>query len=255
MSGFDTCRSVSLQKKDQTMDDKPKAITFGGEEHNEPLADISGLVERRKTELCRKAMSAFGTYNYGVFKSDEEFELALACLSEESSCPGKKFHDRQIAEYAAYHRGFYYHKKKFRVWKQEVLEPMVKSLADYALNSPHYYASFLLELEMRKMQCMDAYFSHSVTADENGNYPGGRWLRLCIKLLQYLTDEHSIPDEKILAINIRNIGYPVSQWDLDHFVTPNEDDNKLHYGRNIYWHKAHRLYCHIRQHALHTWWD
>lgn len=73
MPGFDTRHTVSLLKNDKTMDDKPKAITFGGEEHNDPLADISGLGERRKAELCRKAMSAFGTYNYGMFKSDEEF--------------------------------------------------------------------------------------------------------------------------------------------------------------------------------------
>ena len=132
---------------------------------------------------------------------------------------------------------------------------MVKRLSDYALDAPQYDASFLLELEKQKMECMDAYFSHSVTADENGIYPGGRWLRLCVKLLGYLVNESRIPDNKILAVNPRNISYPVSQWELDHFNNPTEESDKLHCGRKIYWHKAHRLYCHIRQHALHTWWD
>ena len=141
------------------------------------------------------------------------------------------------------------------MWEKEVLDPMVKSLADYALDAPQYHASFLLELEKRKMECMDAYFAHAVTADEIGSYPGGRWLRLCVKLLGYLVNESRIPDNKILAVNPRNISYPVSQWELDHFNNPTEESDKLHCGRKIYWHKAHRLYCHIRQHALHTWWD
>jgi len=237
------------------MDNNPKSLTFGGEKHDAPLADTSGLSERRKAELRSKARGAFVTYDYDVFKSDEEFEQALACEAPEMFGPGKKVSERDIAEYAAYHRGFYYHKKKFRVWEKEVLDPMVKSLADYVLDAPQYDAHFLLVLELRKMECMDAYFSHSVTADEDGNYPGGRWLRQCIKLLRYLTKEFDIPEDKIIALNVRNIGYPVRQWDIDHFVSPSDDSDRLYYGRKIYWHKAHRLYCHIRQHALHTWWD
>lgn len=244
-----------MLKKDKTMNDNPKALKFGGKEHNGPLADISHLSEREKTQLKSKALSAFGTYSYDVFKSDEEFELALACLAPYYWGDPENTTEDDIAEYAAFHRGFYYHKKKYRFWEKVVLDSMVRDLADYALDAPHYDASFLLTLEMRKMQCMDAYFSHSITADENGNYPGGRWLRLCIKLLEYLTNKHSIPDEMIFALNARNIGYPVSKWGHDHFVAPENDDDRLHYGRKIYWHKAHRLYCHIRQHALHTWWD
>lgn len=236
-------------------DSNSKALTFGGEEHNGPLADISHLTEREKLNYRSMGMKAFGTYNYEQFKSDEDFELALACAAP-YNCRYPEDCDKEILDsFVDYQRSFYYHKKKFRVWEKEVLEPMVKSLADYALDAPQYDACFLLELEKKKMECMDAYFSHSVTADANGNYPGGRWLRLCIKLLGYLVDKYNIPDEKILALNTRNIGYPVSQWEHDHFVTPKEDNDRLHYGRNIYWHKAHRLYCHIRQHALHTWWD
>ena len=163
--------------------------------------------------------------------------------------------DENMAEYAAIHRGFYYHKKKYRVWEKEVLDPMVKALANYALDAPQYDGCYLLELEKKKMECMDAYFSHSVTADKDGNYPGGRWLRLCIKILGYLVDENSISDNKILAVNPHNISYPVSQWELERFNSTADEDDKLHYGRKIYWHKAHRLYCHIRAHALHTWWD
>ncbi len=235
-------------------DNNPKALTFGGEEHNAPLADISNLSDVQKARLKSKALGAFGTYDYERFKSDEEFELALACLAP-YYWGNHEVTDEDIAEYAAIHRGFYYHKKKYRVWEKEVLEPMVKRLSDYALDAPQYDASFLLELEKQKMECMDAYFSHSVTADENGNYPGGRWLRLCVKLLGYLVNESRIPDNKILAVNPRNISYPVSQWELDHFNNPTEESDKLHCGRKIYWHKAHRLYYHIRQHALHSWWD
>lgn len=233
-------------------DNNPKALTFGGERYDAPLVDISHLSDVEKTRLKSKALGAFGTYDYEKFKSDEEFELALACLAP-YYWGNHKVTDEDMAEYAAYHRGFYYHKKKYRVWEKEVLEPMVKRLADYALDAPQYDASYLLELERRKMECMDAYFANSVTADENGNYPGGRWLRLCIKLLGYLTGH--IPEDKILKMNIRNVGYPVSKRDLERFQSETDKDMKLSIGKDIYWHKAHRLYCHIRQHALHTWWD
>ena len=236
-------------------DTNPKALTFGGENHEGPLADISHLTEKEKLTYRSKGMSAFGTYDYGQFKSDEEFELALACAAP-SNCRYSEHCDEEwLYSFVDYQRSLYYHKKKYCVWEKEVLDPMVKDLADYALEAPQYDACFLLELEKRKMECMDAYFSHSVTADENGNYPGGRWLRLCIKLLGYLVNDRTISEKKILAVNPSNISYPVSQWDLDHFNNPAEESDKLHYGRKIYWHKTHRLYCHIRQHALHSWWD
>lgn len=235
-------------------DNTPKELTFGGEEHTAPSVDISHLSEREKTRLKRKALGAFATFDYEQFNSDEEFELALSCLAP-YYWGNHEVTDEDINEYASLHRGFYYHKKKYRVWEKKVLDPMVKALADYALDAPQHDASFLLELERRKMECMDAYFSHSVTADKNGNYPKGRWLRLCIKLLGYLVNETDIPDNKILAVNPRNINYPVSRWELDHFANPTDDTDKLYCGRKIYWHKAHRLYCHIRQHALHSWWD
>ncbi len=236
-------------------DPKPKPLILGGENHEGPLADISHLTEREKLHYRSKGMSAFGTFDYEQFKSDEEFELSLACALPYNWGYPEEETDANLLEYAAFYRSLYFHKKKYRVWKREVLDPMVKDLANYALDAPQHDASFLLELEKRKMECMDAYFSHSVTADENGNYPGGRWLRLCIKLLGYLVNEGSIHENKILAVNPRNISYPLSQWELDHFNNPTEESDKLHYGRKIYWHKAHRLYCHIRQHALHTWWD
>lgn len=243
-------------------DDNPKALTFGGERHTMPLADISHLSDYQKDELWRKAASAFGTYDYAVFESDEEFELALACYINEE-------HDRELKddpeiasehhiddmEYALFQRGFYYHKKKNRVWKKEVLDPMVKEMADYALHSPQYDAVYLLGLEQKKMECMDAYFTHSVIADGNGDYSGCRWLRLCIKLLDYLTDDSKIPEDIILAINVRNAGFPISKRNINKFVLPDNASDKLYYGRKIYWHKAHKLYYSIRAYALHTWWD
>ena len=132
-------------------DNNPKALTFGGEEHNAPLADISNLSDVQKARLKSKALGAFGTYDYERFKSDEEFELALACLAP-YYWGNHEVTDEDIAEYAAIHRGFYYHKKKYRVWEKEVLEPMVKRLSDYALDAPQYDASFLLELEKQKME-------------------------------------------------------------------------------------------------------
>ncbi len=235
-------------------DSNPKALTFGGAEHRAPLADISHLPEEEKTTLINKASVALATYDYAKFNSDEEFELALACVAA-AECINPETADKETSVYVDFHRSLYYHKKKYRLWKKEVLDPMVKDLADYALGAPQYDASFLLELEKKKMECMDAYFSHSVTANSHGNYPGGRWLRLCIKLLSFLVNEDNIPENIILAVNPRNIGYPVSKWDFDHFFGATEEEEKIFYGRRIYWHKAHRLYCGIRQHALHTWWD
>lgn len=236
-------------------DPRPKALTFGGEKYKTPLADISHLSEKEKADLKSKALGAFGTYSYNRFKSDEEFELALACLAPFYWGDPEDTTEEDIMDYASYHRGLYYHKKEYHVWEKDVLDPMVKRLSEYALDAPQYHKSYLLGLEKRKMECMDAYLSHSVTADENGNYPGGRWLRLCIKLLNYLEDEFQIPEDKILALNARNIRYPLRQWDFDHFYSPEDESQKIHYGRDIYWHKAHRLYCNIRAHALHTWWD
>lgn len=242
-------------------DDNPKPLNFGGECYDTPLADISHIPDSQRDQLWHKAMLAFGTYNYEEFESDEEFELALACYIHEEHA--RESEDSETAsedgvydlEYASFQRGFYYHKKKFRKWKKDVLEPMVKEMAEYALGAHHYDAVYLLRLEQRKMKCMDAYFSHSVTADENGDYPGAHWLRLCIRLLDYLTDESSIPEDKIRALNVRSVGYPVSRRSIDGFVSPADDTDKMHYGRKIYWHKAHGLYCRIRAHALHTWWD
>ncbi len=237
------------------MDNNPKALTFGGEEYNAPLADISYLSEREKANLKHKAICAFATYSYEKFESDEEFELALACAVPHYWGVEEEMTENEKIEIAACHRGFYYHKKKFRVWKKAVLEPMVKSMADYALNSAQYDARFLLGLEMRKMKCMDAYFSNSVTSDSDGNYPGCRWLRLCITLLELLTDSSRISEDKVLGMNIRNIAYPVDDRDLARFRLETDKDLKIGIGRDLYWHKAHRLYCHIREHALHTWWD
>ena len=64
-----------------------------------------------------------------------------------------------------------------------------------------------------------------------------------------------MPDENILRINLGNVGYPVSKMDMERFKKETDKDVKLSIGRDIYWHKVHRLYCHIREHALHTWWD
>lgn len=236
------------------MDNNPKALTFGGENFEAPLADISQLSEREKENLSRKARLAFGTYSYDVFKSDEEFELSLACEMQ-FSYENEEMTKDEIMGSAALYRGFYYHKKKFKVWKKDVLDPKVKEMADYALNSPQYEAIFLLELERRKMECMDLYFSHSVTADSDGNYPGCRWLRICIKILGFLTDKYNIPEKNIAGLNLRNVSYPVRKKDIERFEAESDTDLKIVIGRDIYWHKAHRLYCHIREHALHTWWD
>lgn len=236
-------------------DSNPKPLQFGGENHDGPLADISHLSQREILNYRSKGMRAFGTYDYEQFKSDEEFELALACaLPYEWGYP-EKTNAEELIEYASYYRSLYYHKKKYRVWEKEVLDPMVKEMADYALDAPQYDASYLLGLELHKLRCMDAYLSHSVTADADGNYPGGRWLRLCIKLLPWLIDDYKIPDEKAIAVNPRNIRYSKCQWDIEHFYNADNADNKALYARDIYWHKALRLYNNIRTHALHTWWD
>ncbi len=236
-------------------DPNPKLMTVGGESHYGPLADISHLSERERLNYRSKGMSAFGTYDYEQFKSDEEFELALACALPYNCGYPEKTTDEELAEYTSYYRSFYYHKKKYRVWEKEVLDPMVKEMADYALEVPQYSGSYLLGLELHKLRCMDAYLSHTVTADAEGNYPGGRWLRLCIKLLPWLIDDYQIPDCKAIAVNPRNIRHPLSKWHFDHFNSPEETADKAHYGRKIYWHKALRLYNNIRTHALHTWWD
>ena len=215
--------------------DEPKELTNlnqGG--YGYPLADVSHLSEKEKQDLLRRGM-----HIPKELHSDEEFE------------------------HASYERGLWYHRKHFNEWKKKHLQPLIDELAEHAVHDPQYDWQFLYELEYAKLSCMRAYFSHSLIADENGNFGFNRWIDTCISLLKYIKDDGlHISQEQIEQMNIRNVGDIVPSSLVDAYKeapTPGEEadtlPDKLYYGKKIYVRKMERLYYRIRLYKMREWWE
>lgn len=164
---------------------------------------------------------------------------------------------------ASYERGLWYHRKHFNEWKKKHLQPLIDELAEHAVHDPQYDWQFLYELEYAKLRCMRAYFSHSLIADENGNFGFNRWIDTCISLLKYIKDDGlHISQEQIEQMNIRNIGDIAPSSLVDAYKeapTPGEEadtlPDKLYYGKKIYVRKMERLYYKIRLYKIREWWE
>ena len=110
---------------------------------------------------------------------------------------------------------------------------------------------------------MSAYFSHSLIADEDGNFGFNRWIDTCIGLLCHLKDDGiSITESQIRQMNIRNVDDLVSPKAIDDYLAApwsgNEEDislDKVFYGRKIYVRKMERLYYKIRLRKMREWWE
>ena len=83
---------------------------------------------------------------------------------------------------------------------------MVDELVEAAKTAPQYDGCFLYELEYYKLRCMRAYFSHSLIADENGNFGFNKWIDICLLLLQHIKENGMhITESQLQHMNIRNV--------------------------------------------------
>lgn len=252
---------------------KPKALVgLNKSNYDYPLADVSHLSDEEKDALRICGIRARNELN-----SDEEFEQWVAVYAPWNVLEGAILTDgtvlkpdpdseetqEDIMSCAAYERSLWYHRKRFRAWKEKHLQPLVDDLVDTARNAPQYDWQYLYELEYKKLICMRTYFSHSLIADEDGNYGFNRWIDTCISLLKHIKDEGMhISEAQIEKMNVRNLGDIVTQGELEDFLqTPakQEDDDiypdKIYFGTRLYVRKMERLYYRIRLYKMREWWE
>ena len=244
--------------------DEPKILSGLGQcGYSYPLADVSHLSEKDKKDLLRRGMRIPKELH-----SDEEFGQWVTVFSEWNTYSYSDGHnpteEERIFEKMAtakYERTLWYHRKRFNEWKKEHLQLLIDELVEHAAHAPQYDWQFLYELEYAKLRCMRAYFSHSLIADENGNFGFNRWIDTCISLLKYIKDDDlHISQEQIEQMNIRNIGDIAPSSLVDAYKeapTPGEEadtlPDKLYYGKKIYVRKMERLYYKIRLYKMREW--
>ena len=246
--------------------DEPKELTnLNQGSYDYPLADVSHLSEKEKQDLLRRGM-----HIPKELHSDEEFEQWVTVFAEwntysysDGHKPTEEERNFEKMVTASYERGLWYHRKRFNEWKKGHLQPLIDELVEHAAHAPQYDWQFLYELEYAKLRCMRAYFSHSLIADENGNFGFNRWIDTCISLLKYIKDDGwHISQEQIEQMNIRNVGDIVPSSLVDAYKeapTPGEEadtlPDKLYYGKKIYVRKMERLYYRIRLYKMREWWE
>lgn len=252
---------------------QPKALVgLNKSNYDYPLADVSHLSDDEKDALRIRGIRARNELN-----SDEEFEQWVAVFAPWNVLEGAILTDgtvlkpdpdseetqEDIMSCAAYERSLWYHRKRFRAWKEKHLQPLVDDLADEARNAPQYDWRYLYELEYKKLICMRAYFSHSLIADEDGNYGFNRWIDTCISLLKHIKDEGMhISEAQIKKMNVRNLGDIVTSCELEDFLqapVKQKDDeiypDKIYFGTRLYVRKMERLYYRIRLYKMREWWE
>ncbi len=246
--------------------DEPKMLSgLSQSDYSYPLADVSYLSEEEKKDLLRRGMR-----RPKELYSDEEFEQWVTVFAEWNTYsysdghePTKEERMREKMITASYERGLWYHRKRFNEWKKEHLQPLIDELVEHAAHDPQYDWQYLYALEHAKLRCMRAYFSHSLIADENGNFGFNRWIDTCISLLQYIKDDDlHISQEQIEQMNIRNVWDVVPSSLVDAYkeapIPGEEEDSlldKFYYGKKIYVRKMERLYYWIRLYKLRDWWE
>lgn len=230
-------------------------------DYDYPLTDISHLSEKEKKDLLRRGMRIPKELH-----SDEEFEQWITLYTEqnyneEPLTKEEQAYNKMLT--ASYERGLWYHRKRFSEWKKKHLQPLINELVEHATHDPQYDWQFLYELEYAKLRCMRAYFSHSLIADENGNFGFNRWMDICIRLLRHIKESGMhISRQQIERMNIRNIGDIATSFLLnDYMEAPMPEDegdsslDKLYYGKQIYVRKMERLYYRIRLLKMREWWE
>lgn len=247
------------------MDTPKELIGMAPGKYDYPLADVSHLSEKEKKDLLRRGMR-----RPKELYSDEEFEQWVTVFAEwntysysDGHKPTEEERNFEKMVTASYERGLWYHRKRFNEWKKEHLQPLIDELMEHAAHDPQYDWQYLYALEYAKLRCMRAYFSHSLIADENGNFGFNRWIDTCISLLKYIQDDDlHISRQQIDRMNIKNVGDIVSSALVDAYEeapTPSDEEDdlpdKLYYGKKIYVRKMERLYYRIRLYKMREWWE
>lgn len=246
--------------------DEPKELTgLNQDNYDYPLADVSHLSPKEKKDLLRRGM-----HIPKELRSDEEFEQWVTVFSEwntysysDAHKPTEEERIRNKMITACYERGLWYHRKRFNEWKKENLQPLIDELVEHAAHDPQYDWQFLYKLEYAKLRCMRAYFSHSLIADENGNFGFNLWIDTCINLLKYMKEDGvNISEKQIEQMNVRNVGDIIPSHKIDEYkntpILANEYptfDDKRYIGREIYVRKMERLYYKIRLYKTREWWE
>ena len=201
--------------------DEPKIlIGLDCDDYEYPLADVSNLSGEEKKDLLHR-----GLQRPKQLRSDEEFEQWVTLFSELNTYnhgddyePTAEDVERERMMTASYQRGLWYHGKRFNEWKKKHLQPLIDELTEHAAHDPQYDWQYIYELEYAKLRCMRAYFSHSLIADEDGNFGFNRWIDICISLLRHLmNDGINISEKQIGQMNVRNVGDIVSQRTIENY--------------------------------------
>ena len=173
------------------MDNPKELVGMAPGKYDYPLADVSHLSEKEKKDLLKRGMRIPKELH-----SDEEFEQWVTVFSEwntfhcsngHKSTEEERNFERMVT--ASYERGLWYHRKHFNEWKKEHLQSLIDELMEHAAHDPQYDWQYLYALECAKLRCMRAYFSHSLIADEKGNFGFNRWIDTCIGLLEHIKDD------------------------------------------------------------------
>lgn len=247
------------------MDNPKELVGMAPGKYDYPLADVSHLSEKEKKDLLKRGMRIPKELH-----SDEEFEQWVTVFSEwntfhcsngHKSTEEERNFERMVT--ASYERGLWYHRKHFNEWKKEHLQSLIDELMEHAAHDPQYDWQYLYALECAKLRCMRTYFSHSLIADEKGNFGFNRWIDTCIGLLEHIKDDGlHISRQQIERMNIRNIGDIVPRSLIDAYEEapmPGEEEDdlpdKLYYGKKICVRKMERLYYRIRLYKMRDWWE
>jgi hypothetical protein len=254
--------------------DKAKELIYHGRQTEMdimPKVKYEDIPEDRR----EKWESHLATFD-GAVSNDQEFEEWLATQvhvywndgeyekyvkeTPENQRESKQAFDYMLSHSLEYHRSEYEHITEFRKWRIDNLDPLIKELADMAAQAPQYDWQYLYALERQKLLCMRTYFSHSRISDSHGDFTGRFWMDICLKLLEYITDDgNGIPYEKIKKMNIRNVKGIVSKDVVfDYLQAPRKNNHypdREFYGREIYVRKMERLYHHIRLYKTRDWWE
>ena len=232
-----------------------------------PQVRIEDIPTKRRKSLRRKRL-------FQVTEDEFEEWLAVTLNDEQQSYvyDGNEDKPKELSErteiaktylqsHAQYLRAEYRHIKRFALWEQVHLQPLVKELASLAKHDPQFDWHYLYKLERQKLICMEAYLSHSRVSDAEGNYIGKLWLCKCITLLDYILQEKEIGREQIDRMNLRNAKGLVDRKTIQELQEAQHSHEEEDFcqacfdARKIYRRKMERLYHLIRLQYTRYWWE
>lgn len=234
------------------------------EDYTYPLPDVSQYSEKERRRLRDKGVSFIVFGFREQIKSDEEFELCitLAARWNNHEYVDDENYEEFVMSDVERNRFLWYHGRRLLALRKERMKPFIKELVNEVRYGPMFDGVFLYRVELGRFRCMREYFSYSFVADEDGYFSFKPWMDICIRLLEYIVEDHKISDEQCLHVNVRNVRDIVDDGLIDNYLDaplPSEakefDVDKAFYGRKIYRRKAERLYYSIRLNKRQDWWE